>query len=137
MTSTSKINFFLSRQSTVKILLPLCCRIYLILALCLENILLEPQFCTLLFSTMASSEELSGLNTGYHESKKGPPRLTIYELYQVEQYESQELFEFEQYVKIIRFAEAVCSGTHSRFGVFPQPDLGGHIMVNTGHIRVL
>ncbi|THV50760.1 hypothetical protein BGAL_0137g00140 [Botrytis galanthina] len=77
---------------------------------------------------MASSEELSGLNTGYHESKKGPPRLNIYELYQVEHYESQELFEFEQYVKIIRFAEAVCSGTHSRFGVFPQPDLGGHIM---------
>ncbi|TGO07380.1 hypothetical protein BTUL_0285g00110 [Botrytis tulipae] len=76
---------------------------------------------------MTSSEQLSRLNTNYHEPKKGSPRLNIYELYQVEQYEAQELFEFEQYVKIIRFAEAVCSGTHPRFGVFPQSDPGAHM----------
>ncbi|TGO35051.1 hypothetical protein BHYA_0172g00140 [Botrytis hyacinthi] len=76
---------------------------------------------------MASSEELSGLNTNYHEPKKGSLRLTIYEIYQVEQYEAQELFEFEQYVKIIRFAEAVCSGTHPRVGVFLQSDPGAHM----------
>ncbi|TGO54974.1 hypothetical protein BOTNAR_0255g00140 [Botryotinia narcissicola] len=76
---------------------------------------------------MTSSEKLSGLNTNYHEPKKGPPRLTIYELHQVEQYEARELFEFEQYVKIIRFSEAVCSGTHSRFGVFPQSDPGAYM----------
>ncbi|KAF7909045.1 uncharacterized protein EAE98_012350 [Botrytis deweyae] len=76
---------------------------------------------------MASSEELSGLNTNYDEPKKGSPCLTIYELYQVEQYEAQELFEFEQYIKIIRFAEAVCSGTHPRFGVFPQSETGAHM----------
>ncbi|KAF7958414.1 hypothetical protein EAE96_001962 [Botrytis aclada] len=76
---------------------------------------------------MAASGELSGLSTNYPEPKKGSSCLTIYELYQVEQYEAQELFEFEQYVKIIRFAEAVCSGTHPRFGVFPQPDPGAHL----------
>ncbi|KAM0150990.1 hypothetical protein ACHAPG_008498 [Botrytis cinerea] len=76
---------------------------------------------------MASSEELSGLVMKYSEPKKGPSNLTIYELYQVEQYEAQELFEFEQYVKIIRFAEAVCSGTHPRFGAFPQPGPGAHM----------
>ncbi|KAF7943804.1 uncharacterized protein EAE97_005874 [Botrytis byssoidea] len=76
---------------------------------------------------MASSEELSGPNTDYHEPKKGSPRLTIYELYQAEQYKPQELFEFKQYVKIIQFAEAVCSGTHPRFGVSPQSDPGAHM----------
>ncbi|TEY66755.1 hypothetical protein BOTCAL_0133g00130 [Botryotinia calthae] len=76
---------------------------------------------------MASNGELSGLVIKYSEPKKGSSNLTIYELYQVEQYEAQELFEFEQYVKIIRFAEAVCSGTHPRFGVFPQPDPGAHM----------
>ncbi|KAM0132767.1 hypothetical protein ACHAO1_006657 [Botrytis cinerea] len=76
---------------------------------------------------MASSEELSGLVMKYSEPKKGPSNLTIYEFYQVEQYEAQELFEFEQYVKIIRFAEAVCSGTHPRFGAFPQPGPGAHM----------
>ncbi|KAF7902949.1 hypothetical protein EAF00_002851 [Botryotinia globosa] len=76
---------------------------------------------------MTSSKQLSRLNTNDHEPKKGSPRLNVYELYQVEQYEAQELFEFEQYVKIIRFAEAVCSGTHSRFGVFPQSDPGAHM----------
>ncbi|KAK6612689.1 hypothetical protein H4I96_01902 [Botrytis cinerea] len=85
------------------------------------------QFCTLLSSIMASSEELSGLVMKYSEPKKGPSNLTIYEFYQVEQYEAQELFEFEQYVKIIRFAEAVCSGTHPRFGAFPQPGPGAHM----------
>lgn len=84
---------------------------------------------------MASSEELSGLVMKYSEPKKGPSNLTIYELYQVEQYEAQELFEFEQYVKIIRFAEAVCSGTHPRFGAFPQPGPGAHMTVNTSHIQ--
>ncbi|TGO83372.1 hypothetical protein BPOR_0657g00030 [Botrytis porri] len=76
---------------------------------------------------MALSEELSGLNTNYFEPKENSSCLTIYELYQVDQYKAQELFEFEQYVKIIRFAEAVCSGNHPRSGLFSQPGHGAHI----------
>lgn len=84
---------------------------------------------------MASSEELSGLVMKFSAPKKDSSNLNIYELYQVEHYEAQELFEFEQYVKIIRFAKAVSSGTHPRFGVFPQPGPRAHMTVNASHIQ--
>ncbi|KAJ8066146.1 hypothetical protein OCU04_005237 [Sclerotinia nivalis] len=71
---------------------------------------------------MESNPGLYELDANYSGSNGGSSCLNIYELYQVEQYEAQELFEFEQYVKIIQFAEAVRSGTHPRVRILPQPD---------------
>ncbi|ESZ91429.1 hypothetical protein SBOR_8183 [Sclerotinia borealis F-4128] len=70
---------------------------------------------------MKSSPRFSGPNTSTSEPRSGSPCLDKYELYQVEQYEAQELFEFKQYVKIIQFTEAVRSGTHPRVKISPRP----------------
>ncbi|QSZ37474.1 hypothetical protein DSL72_008572 [Monilinia vaccinii-corymbosi] len=60
-------------------------------------------------------ESRPGLYPGLDIATSSLPR---YQLHQIEQYAAEERHEFEQYVKIIQFAEAVRYGTHPRVRIF-------------------
>lgn len=86
---------------------------------------------------MASSPGGHEVSASHFVTSTSSSCLTIYELYQIEQYEAQEIYEFEQYVKIIQFAEAVHYGIHPRVKIFPRPPPRAHTTfdANVSHMQ--